>query len=153
MQGGHLAVAEAEKLVSDARSANITFVEQIISSKKMSAREVAQFSSEIFGYPLLDLSTYDPQQVLPDAIDRKLVQQHRVVALAKRGNRLSVAISDPTNKSALDQIKFQTSLAIDPNNAETRRHLERLYLAQGRAEEAREIARGEGPVQAPVRKE
>ena len=114
MQGGHLAVAEAEKLMSDARSADITFVEQIISSKKMSAREVAQFSSEIFGYPLLDLSTYDPQQVLPDAIDRKLVQQHRVVALAKRGNRLSVAISDPTNKSALDQIKFQTSLAIDP---------------------------------------
>ncbi len=114
MQGGHLTVAEAEKLAADARSANVTFVEQIISSKKMSAREVAQFSSEIFGYPLLDLGTYDPQQVLPDAIDRKLVQQHRVVALAKRGNRLSVAISDPTNKAALDQIKFQTSLAIDP---------------------------------------
>jgi type IV pilus assembly protein PilB len=114
VQGGHLTVAEAEKLAADARSANVTFVEQIISSKKMSAREVAQFSSEIFGYPLLDLGTYDPQQVLPDAIDRKLVQQHRVVALAKRGNRLSVAISDPTNKAALDQIKFQTSLAIDP---------------------------------------
>ena len=114
MQGGHLTVAEAEKLAADARSANVTFVEQIISSKKMSAREVAQFSSEIFGYPLLDLGTYDPQQVLPDAIDRKLVQQHRVVALAKRGNRLSVAMSDPTNKAALDQIKFQTSLAIDP---------------------------------------
>jgi len=114
VQGGHLTVAEAAKLVGDARSANVTFVEQIISSKKMSAREVAQFSSEIFGFPLLDLGAYDPQQVLPDAIDRKLVQQHRVVALAKRGNRLSVAISDPTNKAALDQIKFQTSLAIDP---------------------------------------
>ncbi|MBL8383708.1 MAG: type IV-A pilus assembly ATPase PilB [Burkholderiales bacterium] len=114
VQGGHLAVPDAERLVSEAKAAGVTFVEQLISSKKMSAREIAQYCSEIFGYPLLDLSAYDPQQVLSDAIDRKLVQQHRVVALAKRGNRLSVAISDPTNKAALDQIKFQTSLAIDP---------------------------------------
>ena len=114
VQGGRLSVADAESLVSDAGAGHLTFVEQLIASKKMSARDVAQFGSEVFGYPLLDLSTYDPQQVLGDAIDRKLVQQHRVVALAKRGNRLSVAISDPTNKAALDQIKFQTSLAIDP---------------------------------------
>ena len=114
VQGGRLSVADAESLVSDAGAGRLTFVEQLIASKKMSARDVAQFGSEVFGYPLLDLATYDPQQVLGDAIDRKLVQQHRVVALAKRGNRLSVAISDPTNKAALDQIKFQTSLAIDP---------------------------------------
>ncbi len=114
VQGGRLSVADAEALVNDAGTGNLTFVEQLIASKKMSARDVAQFGSEVFGYPLLDLATYDPQQVLGDAIDRKLVQQHRVVALAKRGNRLSVAISDPTNKAALDQIKFQTSLAIDP---------------------------------------
>jgi type IV pilus assembly protein PilB len=114
VQGGHLSSTEAEALVSDAKAANVTFVEQVIATKKMSARDIAQFGSEIFGFPLLDLSAYDPQQVLSDAIDRKLVLQHRVVALAKRGNRLSVAISDPTNAAALDQIKFQTSLAIDP---------------------------------------
>ena len=114
VQGDRLTIADAETLVNDAKAAGVTFVEQVIASKRMSARDVAQFGSEVFGYPLLDLATYDPQQVLADAIDRKLVQQHRVVALAKRGNRLSVAISDPTNKAALDQIKFQTSLAIDP---------------------------------------
>ncbi len=109
-----MSVADAERLAGDAKGANVSFVEQVIAAKKMTAREVAQFGSEIFGYPLLDLAAYDPQQVQADAIDRKLVQQHRVVALAKRGNRLSVAISDPTNKAALDQIKFQTSLSIDP---------------------------------------
>ncbi len=114
VQGDRLTIAVAEALVNDAKAAGVTFVEQVIASKRMSARDVAQFGSEVFGYPLLDLATYDPQQVLTEAIDRKLVQQHRVVALAKRGNRLSVAISDPTNKAALDQIKFQTSLAIDP---------------------------------------
>ena len=114
VQAGHLSPADAENLLIEAKAANITFIEQVISAKKMIARDIAQFASEIFGYPLLDLAAYDPQQILNDAIDKKLAAQHRVVALAKRGNRLSVAISDPTNKAALDQIKFQTSLAIDP---------------------------------------
>ncbi|MFN0161035.1 MAG: type IV-A pilus assembly ATPase PilB [Burkholderiales bacterium] len=114
VQAGRITSEDAERIVADAKAASVTFVEQAIASKKLEAREIAQFGSEVFGYPLLDLACYDAQQVLTDAIDRKLVQQHRVVALAKRGNRLSVAISDPTNKAALDQIKFQTSLAIDP---------------------------------------
>ena len=114
VQSNRLTVADAQALVTDAKSAGVSFIEQLVASKRMTAREVAQFCSEIFGFPLLDLSAYDPQLVLSDAIDRKLVQQHRVVALAKRGNRLSVAISDPTNTAALDQIKFQTSLMIDP---------------------------------------
>jgi type IV pilus assembly protein PilB len=114
VQAGKLSAADAEALIAQAKSAGTGFVEQLIATKKMTAREVAQFCSQVFGHPLLDLSAYDPQQVLADAIDRKLVQQHRVIALARRGNRLSVAISDPTNMAALDQIKFQTSLAIDP---------------------------------------
>jgi len=100
--------------MTQAKAAHVSFIEQLIAGKKMSAREVAQFASETFGYPLLDIAAYDPAQLLKEAIDKKIVQQHRVIALNKRGNRLSVAISDPTNTAALDQIKFQTSLAIDP---------------------------------------
>ncbi len=44
------------------------------------------------------------------------------------------------------------SLAVDPTNAETRRFLAMLYSAQGRAEEAREVARGSDRAPAPVRK-
>jgi type IV pilus assembly protein PilB len=114
VQAGRVAAHEAEAAVTQAKATHISFIEQLIASKKMNAREIAQFASETFGYPLLDLSAFDPAQMLKDAIDKKIVQQHRVVALNKRGNRLSVAISDPTNTAALDQIKFQTSLAIDP---------------------------------------
>ncbi|MDB5807147.1 MAG: pilB, partial [Betaproteobacteria bacterium] len=114
VQAGRVTVGEAEALMSQAKSAHVSFIEQMIASKKMSARDIAQFASETFGYPLLDIDTFDQAQMLKTAIDRKIIQQHRVVALIKRGNRLAVAISDPTNTAALDQIKFQTSLAIDP---------------------------------------
>jgi type IV pilus assembly protein PilB len=114
VQAGRVTAAEAEALMTQAKSAHVSFIEQMIASKKMSSRDIAQFASETFGYPLLDIDTFDQSQMLKTAIDRKIIQQHRVVALIKRGNRLAVAISDPTNTAALDQIKFQTSLAIDP---------------------------------------
>ncbi|HEY4375072.1 MAG TPA: type IV-A pilus assembly ATPase PilB [Burkholderiales bacterium] len=114
VQAGRISANEADGLMTQAKSAHISFIEQMIASKKMSARDVAQFASETFGYPLLDIAAYDPAQMLKEAIDKKIIQQHRVIALNKRGNRLAVAISDPTNTAALDQIKFQTSLAIDP---------------------------------------
>lgn len=47
-------------------------------------------------------------------IDAKLMQNQRVIALGKRGNKISVAISDPTNTQALDQIKFQTQMSVEP---------------------------------------
>ena len=66
------------------------------------------------GYPLLDLNAFDDVHIQKNAIDRKLIASHRVVPLHKRGNRLSVAIADPTNLRALDEIRFQTGMAVDP---------------------------------------
>jgi len=62
---------------------------------------------------LFDLSAIDVDQLPKDTIDKKLVASLRVLALRKRGNRLAVGVSDPTNFQALDQIKFQTQLAVD----------------------------------------
>ncbi|WP_248595365.1 type IV-A pilus assembly ATPase PilB [Candidatus Accumulibacter phosphatis] len=63
---------------------------------------------------MLDLSAFDDTQIQKSAIDRKLIASHRVVPLHKRGNRLAIAIADPTNLRALDEIRFQTGLAVDP---------------------------------------
>ncbi len=80
----------------------------------MGAREVALFASETFGYPLVDLDSLDEAQLPRDAIDRKLMRNHQVIALNKRGNRLAVALADPTTLRALDEIRFQTGMAVDP---------------------------------------
>jgi type IV pilus assembly protein PilB len=114
VQAGQLKEAEAEQLISQASSAKISLIEQIISSQKASAADIARFVSETFGYPLLDLGAFDEAHIPENAIDRKLISTHKVIPLNKRGNRLSVAIADPTNLRALDEIRFQTGLAVDP---------------------------------------
>ena len=114
VQAGRLKEPEAELLISEATSAKVSLIEQLIASNKASAIDIARFVAETFGYPLLDLAAIDEGLIPTEAIDRKLIATHKVIPLHKRGNRLSVAIADPTNLRALDEIRFQTGLAVDP---------------------------------------
>ncbi|MBK6357595.1 MAG: type IV-A pilus assembly ATPase PilB [Betaproteobacteria bacterium] len=114
VQAGQLKEAEAEQLLAQAHSSKTSLIEQIISSQKAGALDIARFVADTFGYPLLDLASFDETHIPTDAIDRKLIATHKVIPLNKRGNRLSVAIADPTNLRALDEIRFQTGLAVDP---------------------------------------
>ncbi len=114
VQAGQLKEGEADQLLAQAHSSKTSLIEQIIVSQKASALDIARFVADTFGYPLLDLNAFDEAHIPSDAIDRKLIATHKVIPLNKRGNRLSVAIADPTNLRALDEIRFQTGLAVDP---------------------------------------
>ena len=114
VQAGRLKEAEAEQLLVQASHEKRSLIEQIIASQKISSLDLARFVADTFGYPLLDLAVYDDAHIPGNAIDRKLIAAHRVIPLNKRGNRLSVAIADPTNLRALDEIRFQTGLGVDP---------------------------------------
>ncbi len=114
VQAGRIKEAEAEQLLSQAAATKTTFIEQLVSTRKASSRDVARFASDTFGYPLLDLAAFGEEHIQKNAIDRKLIASHRVIPLHKRGNRLSIAIADPTNLRALDEIRFQTGMAVDP---------------------------------------
>ncbi|HQU79744.1 MAG TPA: type IV-A pilus assembly ATPase PilB [Azonexus sp.] len=114
VQAGRLKEAEAEQLLIQANHEKRSLIEQIIASQKISSLDLARFVADTFGYPLLDLAVYDETHIPGNAIDRKLIATHRVIPLNKRGNRLSVATADPTNLRALDEIRFQTGLGVDP---------------------------------------
>lgn len=114
VQAGRLKEAEAEQLLVQSNQDRVSLLESVIASNKISSLDLARFVADTFGYPLLDLAVFDDAHVPTNAIDRKLIATHRVIPLNKRGNRLSVAIADPTNLRALDEIRFQTGLGVDP---------------------------------------
>ena len=114
VQAGRLPAAQADALQKQAAADKVPFIDALIASGSIDARALAAFCAETFGYPLMDLQTLNVDALPPKAIDDKLMQGQRVVALAKRGNKLSVAISDPTNTQALDQIKFQSEASVEP---------------------------------------
>ncbi len=114
VQQGLLSEYDAETLSGQAQTANIGFVEQMVLSKRMNSAQVAVFASRAFGAPLFDLNGFDLDQINKDFIDARMVATRRILPLQKRGNRLFVAVSDPANMQALDEVRFKTNLVIDP---------------------------------------
>jgi len=91
------------------------FLHEITQRKLLSARDVAQFASETFGYSLLDLSAVNQDFLPGKVIDANLVRKHQVIALAQRTNpnRLILAVADPSNMRAFDEIRFQTGMQLE----------------------------------------
>jgi type IV pilus assembly protein PilB len=78
---GKLAQSEANAIQLEAVKAGVSFVQQLIASKKASAKEVSLFAANTFGYPLLDLNAVDVDHLPLTLIDNKVVASHRVIAL------------------------------------------------------------------------
>ena len=114
VQQGRLAQAEANAIQVEAAREGLSFVQQLVKSRKLSAKEVSLFAAHTFGYPLLDLAAVDLDHLPLNLIDAKIVLNHRVVALGKRGNRVFVAMSDPSNEQVLQEVKFATGLSMEP---------------------------------------
>jgi len=112
-QAGRLSAIQVEQLSKQAAQEKIPFIDALLQSTLINARALAAFSAETFGYPLLDLDTINPALLPEKVIDARLMQSQRVLVLGKRGNKVFVALSDPTNLHALDQIKFQTELTVE----------------------------------------
>jgi len=111
---GWLTESEAESIWKKTHAGGESFVSELLKGRRYSAAQVAELAANAFGYPLFDLDAMDPESLPKAVLDSKLSQKRRMVALFQRGNKLFVGTSDPTNLQALDEVKFQTGLAIEP---------------------------------------
>ena len=96
-----------------AKESGTNLVAHLVANGLADAREIAIAASQEFGVPLLDLEAIQPDIDVVRLVSDKLLAKHRVLPLIKRGKRLFVAVSDPTNLHALDEIKFQTGLSVE----------------------------------------
>src|SRR5258708_40077759 len=105
-----LSAIDADRIQTPALSSKTSFVTQLVESKKVDSTTIARVASDAFGIPLFQISSLDIEHAPIKLVDEKIIRRHRVLPLFKRGTRLYVAVSDPTNVAALDEIKFHTGL-------------------------------------------
>ncbi|MBO2550793.1 type IV-A pilus assembly ATPase PilB [Shewanella algae] len=87
-----------------------TLVTTLVTSQLLSARTIAELCYEEYGTPLLDLNEFDLSSIPEEFLNKKLIDKHRCLPLFKRGNRLYIATSDPTNIAALEDFQFSAGL-------------------------------------------
>jgi type IV pilus assembly protein PilB len=88
-------------------------VPHLVANRLGDARQIAVAAAHEFGVPLLDLDAVDLDLDIVKLVDEKLLLKHRILPILQRGKRLFIAVCDPTNLQALDEIKFQTTLRIE----------------------------------------
>ncbi|MDR1423337.1 MAG: type IV-A pilus assembly ATPase PilB [Azoarcus sp.] len=91
------------------------FLHEVTQKKILNARDIAQFASETFGYPLLDIGTVNAEFLPKGVIDSTLARKHQVIALSQHStpNRLTLAVADPSNMRVFDEIRFQTGMQLE----------------------------------------
>ncbi|AXI84553.1 type IV-A pilus assembly ATPase PilB [Xylella taiwanensis] len=134
VQDGSIEEATARIAQDQATAAKVPLPQWLIDKKLVSAAKLAAANALEFGMPLLDVSAFDPNHSAMSLINEDLLLKHQVLPLFKRGNRLFVGISNPTQTQALDDIKFHTNLVVEPilvDEDQIRRTLEQWQSRSG----------------------
>ncbi|MFZ6047438.1 type IV-A pilus assembly ATPase PilB [Pseudomonas sp. CR3202] len=95
---------------TQAQRNKIPLITYLVQNKLVKSRDLAEMAAEQFGVAFLDLSGVDSESQPKDLVSEKLIRQHRALPLWRRGNKLFVGISDPTNHQAVTDIQFSTGL-------------------------------------------
>jgi type IV pilus assembly protein PilB len=100
----------AQQAQSQAQRNKLSLVTYLVQNKLVKSRVLAELASEQFGVSFIDLLAIDKESQPKDLVTEKLARQHRVLPLWRRGNKLFIAISDPTNHQAVTDIQFSTGM-------------------------------------------
>lgn len=103
----------AAQAVEQSSQSKSSFMTSLIGNSDVSASAVAQYISTDFGLPLLNLDVIQPESLPTEYLREELLATQNAVPIAKRGSRLFIAISDPTNSEPLDKYKFASGLSVE----------------------------------------
>ncbi|QOW21548.1 type IV-A pilus assembly ATPase PilB [Novilysobacter avium] len=128
VQDGALSESAAREAMAAATEQRKPLAAYIIEKRLVAPAHLAAANSVEFGVPIFDAAAMDPEQSAIKLVKEELLRKHTVLPLFKRGNRLFVGISEPTNTHALSEIKFQTNFTVEAilvDEESIKRHLDR----------------------------
>ena len=103
----------AQQAYQQAQRNRTSLVTHLVQNKLVKSRQVAEIASEHFGMVLFDLNALDKEALPKGLISEKLVRQHHVLPLWRRGNKLFIGVSDPSNHQVINDIQFSTGLTTE----------------------------------------
>jgi type IV pilus assembly protein PilB len=104
---------QAQNAIREASKKQISLISYLSQALDIDSYDLAEIASAEFGVPLLDLSAIDRNTFPDKLVSAALMSKHQTIPIFRRGNRLFIALADPTNIAALDEIKFATGISTE----------------------------------------
>ena len=114
VQDGIIAEDALGTAMAESQANGVGLVPHLVANQLGDPKKIAIAAAYEFGVPLFDLDAIELDLDVVKLVSEKLLTKHRVLPLLQRGKRLYIAVGDPTNLHALDEIKFQTTLRVEP---------------------------------------
>jgi len=102
-----------ETAINDAQTNGRSIITQLIGDGIVTSRQLAEIASTEYGLPLYNLKSYDSSHIPEDVLSEQFILENNLLPLWKRGKRLFVATSDPTQPAVIDKVRFKTGLMVD----------------------------------------
>ena len=106
------AIAEKAAYLADERGMDVT--EVLEESGMITGEEITQAIAEQYGMEMISLRDMDIEQEVIDAMPSEIARRYGVIPVYKRGNELTVAISDPQDMDTLDSLRYTLSYDVVP---------------------------------------
>ncbi len=107
---GLLEQEAAQEAHQAALKEKVPLVSYLVANNIVPGDKIALAASQEFGIPLIDIENVEIDPDVTKLVKEDLVKKHHSLPIFKRGKRLYLAVSDPTNLLALDEIKFAVSM-------------------------------------------
>ncbi|KPJ67587.1 MAG: hypothetical protein AMJ43_04375 [Coxiella sp. DG_40] len=118
IKNGILNESEARQLQIEARQNNLSLISYLIKNKLLDYKIIAKYTAKYFGLPLADLHDDDIKNLPLSLIDKKLIEKYQILPISQQDNQLYIAVTDPTQTQAINEIKFYTNFNIKLKIAE-----------------------------------
>jgi type IV pilus assembly protein PilB len=95
-------------------------------------KDLTGFLSRQYGIPTIDLSSHEVDHEIVKLIPEDVAQKYQVIPVSRTGSTLVVAMADPSNIFAIDDIKFLTGYNVEPlvaSDASIKTAIEKYYEA------------------------
>ncbi len=80
----------------------------------LTEEEITSFLSKQYGIPAVNLEHFEISEDVIKRIPSDIARKYMLIPITRTGSTLTVAMADPTNIYALDDIKFLTGLNVEP---------------------------------------
>ena len=114
VEKGLVAEEQLRQAEFEARSSSKPLRKILIKKGLISEEDLTAFLSQQFDLPLVDLTNYLVEPEIIDLIPEGLARKHLLIPILRIGNDLTVAMVDPLDVFALDELHMKTGLNIEP---------------------------------------
>lgn len=137
VQEGLVTEQAMQTALAEVQQQKTNLIAHLVDNKLAKPEQVAWLIAREFGDPLIDLDAINVEYIPKEAVEEKIIREFGILPIFQRGNRLFVAMSDPTRADALDALRFGTRMMVETVVAEHHKikaTIEKVFSSSGLAD-------------------